>query len=332
MQEYQYYSYLFGGRTHDARVFAEKMDVSVRKKVGFKKFRLLDEINFNVGGKFSGKTDSAGHMPIVSLGMSHQLGTRLRYTHQFTFLTQNYLGLQYNQFEYYGKAELALAKAIQLVAAFHYTTVNGNSSSFDSILNGEVLVNEDVTQRGLIGLLGFQGNFGALKWKAYASLSNWQSRSVSNGSLTNSTNPFPSPFDTSFVNLSMNGAIQYGLELNYRIPISKNTWMSAGAHFSMQHQRMRIAPVWGAKLYAQLSPKAGIGVNFLRATTTYFVADDASFASNTVGILNAQVATTFNYQLTPKLNWHINYTYENRNTQTFNFNYHSIFTGLKFRL
>jgi len=300
----------------------------------FQKFRFLDDIHLTVGGKFSALTDSVGHMPFVTVGMSHQLGTRFKYSHHFTFLTQNYLGLQYNQYEYYGKAELALAKSLQLVGAFHYTGLTGNVTSHDSIFIGEVRMDKNVTQTGLVGLLGFQGDIGALRWKAYGSIASWRSTTTTEGRLIL---PFPPPFrppaDTTFTEQTMTFASQFGLELDYTIEVSKKMWFSVGGHFAAQLQRGRgMTPVWGVRAYAQLSPKVGFGVNFMQANTTYFVANDAAYTSNTVGTLNAQVGATFNYQITPRLNWYINYTYENRRTDNFNFDYHSTFTGLKFKL
>lgn len=335
LQEYIYYSYLFAGREKDARIYAEKMDNTVRQKVGFQKFRFLDEINLSVGGKFSTLADSVGHMPIVTVGLTHQLGTRLKYSHHFTFLTQNYLGLKYNQYQYYGKAEIALVKGLQLFGAFHYTGTNGQSSYHDSIFLGEVRFDKKVVQTGLVGMLGFQGNIGGLNWKAYGSISNWRTNTTTDGRLVPSF-PWPMgappPPDTSFTENTMEPAIQYGVELSYRIPVSKQMWFDVGGHFALQHQRRDIAPIWGVKVYGQLTPKIGLSVEFLQANTTYFLTNDASFASNTVDVLNARVAATFNYQINPKLNWFFNYSYENRVNENFNFDYHSFFTGLKFKL
>jgi tetratricopeptide (TPR) repeat protein len=334
LQEYLYYSYLSAGRTQDARVYAEKMDRSVRQKVGFQKFRLLDDIHLTVGGKFSALIDSVGHMPFVTLGMSHQIGTRFKYSHHFTFLTQNYLGLQYNQYEYYGKAEIALAKSLQLVGAFHFTGLAGNVTTSDSIFLGEVRFDKKVTQTGLVGLLGFQGDIGPLRWKAYGSIANWSTTTETQGRLILASRPpFPPPPDTTFLVQTMNLAMQFGLELDYTIEVSKKVWFSVGGHFAAQLQRgRRMTPIWGVRAYAQVSPKAGFGVNFMQANTTYFLVNDAAYTSNTIGTLNAQVGATFNYTITPKLNWYINYTYENRKTDNFNFDYHSTFTGLKFKL
>ena len=332
LQEYQYYSYLFAGRERDARISVEKMTPKLRQKVGYQKFRLLNDISFDVGAKFSALSDSVGHMPILSLGMSHQIGSRLKYTHHFTYLTQNYLGLQYNQFEYYGKAEIALAKALYLVGAFHYTGLDGMTSNTfqDTTMPFEMTIESRTSQTGLVGLLGFGGNIGPLRWKAYGSVSNWRNTTIITPF---PQTPFPPPTSPPRITQqSRSFAVQYGLELDYTLEVNKNIWYSFGGHFALQHQLGVATPVWGLRAYGQLAPKMGLGLNFMQANTTFFVANDAAFSSNTIGTLNAQVGATFNYQITPKLNWYMNYTYENRKTDNFDFDYHILFTGLKFRL
>lgn len=335
LQEYIYYSYLSAGRQQDARVYAEKMDESVREKIGFQKFRFVDEIYLNVGGKFSALTDSVGHMFVATLGMSHQLGTRLKYTHHFTYLNQNYLGLRYNQFEYYGKAEVALAKSLQWIGVFHYVGLDGNSRNGTQVLIGELRFDNRVTQTGLVGLTGVQGNIGDLKWKIYGAVSSWRTTTLTEGRIVTSFVPPPGmpPLpDTSYTTNSASFAVQYGLELSYRIGIDKQRFIEVGGHFSMQHQRRNIAPIWGAKVYGQLTPKMGLELSFLQANTTYFLANDAAFVSNTVDKLNAQVALTLNYQISPKFNWHFTYAYENRINNNFNFDYHIFSTGIKYKL
>lgn len=330
LQEYLYYSYLLSGRAADARLYAASMEEHLQKKIGFQKNRFLNDVIINVGAKFSNRTDSVGHMPFVSIGMSHQFGERFKYTHEFSFLTQNFMGLQYNQYEYYGKAELALMKALQLVAAFHYVGLDGKSSSQIQALLGEMQVDKRITQTGLVGLLGLQGNIGGLGYKMYGAISNWKTSEV--GRVRLASSPFSSGIDTTFHGSSDQLAIQYGLELNYRIPTGKATWVSLGGNFALQHQGEQLASIWGATAYAQLTPKMGIELKFLQANTTYFLANEAAYVSNALGTLNAQIGATFNYQVMPKINWFANYTYENRQNNNFNFNYHTFFTGIKFRL
>lgn len=334
LQEYLYYSYLFGGRTADARLYTEKLDQRLKRRLGYQQYRFIDEINLTIGAKFSNKTDSVGHMPFISIGMSHQLGTRFKYTHHFTFLSQNYLGLRYQQYEYYGKAEVALTRGLQLKGAFHYTAVNGNTRYRDSIPIGELTFNRNLQQTGAVGLLGFQGNIGKLRWNAYGAYSSWSTQITTNGSITSTFFPAPPGGfpDTTFIDQELENAWQYGFGVDYRIPFNKTSWLELGGHLSLQHQAENITPIWGVKAYSQLNPKIGIGLEFLQANTTYFLVNDAAFASNAIGTLNAQVGATFNYQLTPRLNWHFNYTYENRRVDNFNFDYHILLTGLKFRL
>jgi len=331
LQEYLYYSYLFGGRIADARLYTERMDQQVKQRLGYQQYRFIDEIDLTIGGKFSNTTDSVGHMPFVTLGMSHQLGTRFKYTHHFTFLSQNFLGLRYQQYEYYGKAEVALMRGLQIKGAFHYTAVNGNTRYRDSILVGELEFNRRVTQQGVVGLLGVQGNVGRLKWNAYGAYSSWTTEITTNGRVLSSLFPLPIS-DTTFFNQTVETAWQYGAGIDYRLPLNKKSWMEFGGHLALQHQGQNVTPIWGLKAYGQINPKMGIGVEFLQANTTYFLVNDAAFNSNAIGTLNAQIGATFNYQLTPKLNWHINYTYENRKEDNFNFDYHILLTGLKFRL
>jgi len=338
LQEYIYYSYLLGGRLSDARLYTEKMEPSVRERLGFKKFRIVDAIHLNVGTKISASPDSVGHMPFFIVGLTHKLGTRFTFYHHFSFLTQNYLGLRYNQYEYYAKAQLALSRGLQLTAAFHYTGVKGAQKQEFWTNMPPLEANKQLTEQGLVGLLGLQGDIGAVKWKAYGAFSHWQnSTSTTISAISPPPGMPPPPFaDTTFSASQRTIAIQAGLELDYRLALSKKMWLSIGGHIAAQLKRGEgrpaIAPVWGGRLYWQANEKLGVGLRFLQANTTYYVAEDAFFTSNTIGTVNAQLGATLNYQVSPKLNWFFDYTYENRKTETFNFDYHILSTGIKFKL
>lgn len=335
LEEYLYYSYLLGGREADARLYAGTLDAAGRKRLGFQLFRWVDEAHLTVGAKFSDLTDSVGHMPFVTVGLSHQLGTRFKYSHHFTFLSQNYQGLQYNQYEYYGKAELALYDALQLYAAMHFTGMRGRSLFSNGVPMGELRFEQNVQQTGTIALFGLQGNIGALQWKAYGSYSDWVAKTTTTGRFSPLFPPPPGaplPPDTTFFEQTVDEVWQYGIDLNYRVGLSQTQWLSFGGHVSLQHQGKVINPIWGVRAYGQITPKMGLELEFLQANATYFLVNDAAFVSNTIENLNAQVGLTFNYQISPKWNWYVNYTYENRQSNNFNFNYHILFTGLKFRL
>ena len=332
LQEYIYYSCLLGGRVADARLYAAKMDVSVKEKVGFKTFRILDAVHLDGGTKLSSLPDSVGHMPLFSFGLSHRLGNRFKLYHHFSFLTQKYQGLTYNQYEYYAKAEIALNQGLQLFGAFHYTGLEGGSLvEIDSFIRLDVI--NDLKVNGLVGLLGLKGNIGNLKWKTSASFSNWVNQKTTTiHYISSPAGPFVGIDDSVKTENTKTVALQFSLDLDYKFPINKISWFSLGGQFSLQSKSKELKPIWGLRAYYQANDKLAFGLHFLQAQTTYYHTDDAYLTSNTLGVVDAQIGATFRYQIIPQINWYIDYTYEKRNNGNLNFDYHILSTGLKFTL
>ncbi|MCP4438701.1 MAG: hypothetical protein GY810_07125 [Aureispira sp.] len=332
--EYLYYSQLFADKEGEALRFAKAYPDSTRKKWGAQKNRWLDYITFDAGGRFSSQPDSIGHMGVVSIGMGHRFGSFLKLYHNFSFLSQNYLGVKYNQYDYYLKGNVLLGKGWQIIPALHYIHLNGGYTNKILRVDGPTDITNTTKENSLLLYLGVQKTFGRVMVKPYGAYMSLSGQSSTQVKITQGIPPNPPMLvkDTTFENNSVTDKWQFGLDASYRLPVWNNRLTLGGSFAIHMNNDGSLKPIWGASLHGQLTDKFGMSLSFFQAPVTDFVRYDGAIFNNSISPTNWQVGAKAEYYITPKISWNLGYSLDYKQEQNFDFYYHNVFTGLKFRL
>lgn len=332
--EYLYYSYLFAGREGDALRLAKNYSDSTRKKWGAQKNRWLDYLSVGVGARFSSQSDSVGHMGAFSIGLGHRFGTFLRLHHNFSFVAQNYLGLKYKQYDYYLKANVLLGKGWQIIPSIHYIHLNGGYDYRVLKPDGPTDIANKTQENSLMLYLGIQKHFGRLMIKPYGAYMSLASNRITEMKVTKGIPPMPPVLvkDTTFGESSVMDKWQFGLDAAYRLPIWNNRLALGGTVGLHLNNDGNLKAIWGVALHGQLTDKFGLSLNFFQAPVTDFVQYDGAIFNNSISPTNWQVGAKMNYYISSKISWNLGYSIDYKQEKNFNFYYHNVFTGLKFRL
>lgn len=125
--EYLYYAYLFSGREKQARVLAAEFPAALREKLDLQQVRLLDFLYLEGGAKQSNLVDSIGTLPFFTLGLRQRVGRRLDLYHAVSYLEQNFFQTDFQQWEYYLRADWQLGKITTLHPAVHVIDLSGET-------------------------------------------------------------------------------------------------------------------------------------------------------------------------------------------------------------
>lgn len=329
--EYLYYSYLFADREGDALRMAKSYSDSIRKKWGAQKNRWLAYLAFGGGGRFSSQPDSVGHMGAFSVALGHRFGTFLRLEHSFNFLSQNYLGVKYKQYDYYLKANVLLGKGWQLIPTIHYIHLNGGYDYQTLRRDGATEVTNKIKENSLLLYFGVQKHFGRLMIKPYAAYMSLSANSTTQVREIKGMPPILDK-DTTFKQVSTIDKWQFGLDAAYRLPIWNNRLSLAATLGFHLNDDGNLRAIWGAFLHGQLTGKLGLSLNFFQAAVTDFVRYDGAIFDNSISSTNWEIGAKMDYYITTKIAWSLGYSLVNKQETNFNFYYHNVFTGLKIRL
>lgn len=317
-QEYLYYSYLFTGREDDALLLSAEFNDNLKKKIGIKKYKPLDFIYLESGVKASSKQDSVENLYYGTIGLEHRIGYRFKLYHAFSYLNQQYLGTELNQYEYYLKTDAAVAKGLSVISAFHYLKATGLSGS--GLVGDSFPVNtqDGLSQQILVGFLGLKKSFGRLTLTPFAAFSHLKlTTSASDPGLGNST--------------LKNDQWQLGLQGQYVVPVFKSKLTLGGSAFLVEQEGNNTV-LWKVKAHLQLLPKLGLQGEYLQSGVTNFAEDYASIFYNSASPLDYLLSSMLTYQLAPRFTWYLLYQREQKTETNFNFHYNSLLTGIKINL
>lgn len=303
IQEYLYYSYLFSGRSEDALLISKKFPFHLQLKVNAKSFEFIDFISAEGGIKLSSRRDiDIKNMSYFNVGIGQKLGYGLKINHAFSSLSQDYIGFDYNQNQYYINANLHLSKGFTVIPAYHYINISGNSVSNNTIENNE---------EGKINIFHL-----ALKkqWSRFTLMPNitYSSQNEAAGNLS---------------------ATQYGLDLGYTLnAFDDKLWLGFGANILNQDNENNF--IGNAKAHYQINPKTFLYLKYTNANTSNFSDENAMFYTNAVSVFNNKISTAFGYYVTPNFLWYLNYQFENAEDllNNLSFTYNTFITGIKYNL
>ncbi len=323
-QEYLYYSYLFTGRENDALLLSKEFNRNLKKKIGIKKFKPLNFIYLESGIKSSNLRDSIGNLYYGTIGIEHRIGYRLKVYHAFSYLNQNYLGTELNQYEYYLKTDAAVAKGLSLISAFHYLKANGLKGS--EFANSSVSTNngDGLSQQIFVGFVGLKKSLGRLTLTPFAVYSNLK--------VTANANMPANPSDPVLSrSTSRNDQWQLGLDGQFVLPVFKSKLTLGGSAFWLNQEGDNTL-LWKVKVHLQLLPKLAVQGDYLHSGRTNFAEDYASIFYNSTSPLDYRFSSMLTYQVAPRLIWYFLYQREQKTETNFNFYYNSLLTGIKINL
>ena len=312
--EYLYYSYLFTGRNQDALFISKSFPFHLKQKIGVKNFEFIDYISSEIGIKLSDRKNiGIENLSYFNIGLGQKLGYYINVNHAYTELTQNYLGFDYKQREYYVNAKAHVARGLTLIPAYHYIGIFENTASARRNNSPVNFMNTTRANDEAIYLL----YFGLKKqWNRFSIVPNI---SYSNSTLTT---------DNSKETVDR---IQYGLDMGYTVKgLNDKLWLGFDANILDANNKNDF--IWGTKAYYQINPKAFFYVRYLNANTSNFSENNGEYYYNSVSILTDKIGITYNYHFTPKFSWFINYQYENAEDleNDILFSYNTLITGLKY--
>ena len=306
--EYLYYAYLFSGRQEDALLTAKDFPFHLQEKINVSKFQFFDYLSVEGGVKISNEREQGiDNLQYISGGFGQQLGYKIKLSHAFTSLTQNYIDFDYNQREYYGNIQWHIAKGLSLLPAFHY--INTKEKNQTTGRNENYMY----TPYSGVELQTFLYYF-ALKKQ-------WNRFSI-----------MPSIL---YVNIEDNlqggrAKMQYGLNLGYSVKVTRDKlWLGAGSELISGSSVNNF--VWNVKLLYALNPKTYLYFRYLNANTSEFAIEDARYYYNATSVMVDSYNLTLSYYFTPKFSWYLNYQYENDYDTGYalSFAYNTVITGIK---
>ena len=155
LQEYLYYAYLWAGRSADAKVVASGFSPAMKQKTKTESSKIIEKIDlaYNYTGLIDKKVADDFTAPIspdlegsqfipnqhhyAFVGLQLGLGPRLSIFQGFSGLNASHLlytqsegeilldrDYQSNLFQYYGAANILLAKGLSLMGGIHYININ----------------------------------------------------------------------------------------------------------------------------------------------------------------------------------------------------------------
>ncbi len=313
IMEYLYYSYLFSGRKQDALLIAKNFPFHLKQKIEVKNLEFIDYINVEGGIKISSRQDiGVDNLSYFNTGIGQKLGYHLTLNHAFTVLSQNYLGFDYKQKEYYINAPIQIANGFKLIPAYHYINISENTSS--NIGRPHSNFESNRTNSENIHIIHF-----ALKKQ-------WNRFFI----MPNATYSSSKLFVENTGDITRNNT-QIGLDIGYTINgLKDKLWIGFGGFTNSRDNENDF--IWNVKLNYQISPKAYLFVKYLNANTSNFSEDNAMYYYNSVSNLVDKFGATFGYYFNPNFSMFINYQFENAEdiTNDFLFTYNSFITGLKY--
>ena len=302
IHEYLYYSYLFSGRSEDALLLSKRFPFHLQQKVNAQSFQFIDFISAEGGIKSSSRRNiDIKNMSYFNASIGQKLGYNLKINHAISSLSQDYIGFDYNQKEYYINANLHLSNGLTIIPAYHYINISEKTGSNNN------LNNED----GKINIFHF-----ALKkrWSRFTLMPNitYSSRNEAAGNLSTT---------------------QYGLDLGYTLnAFNDKLWLGFGANVLNQDSENNF--IGNVKAYYQITPNAFLYLKYTNANTSNFSDDNAMFYTNAVSVFNNKISATFGYYVTLNVLWYLNYQFENAEDipNNISFTYNTFITGIKYNL
>jgi len=308
MQEYLYYSYLFSGRQEDANLLAKDFPKNLKEKLQFKDSKIFNLIYSEGGVKISNKSDmNVKDMTYFNLGLSSRLSPSLSIYQAVTSISQQYINVDYKQFEYYINANIQILKGLSIIPAYHYLKTTDQNTLINTFDNASANV-------FFIGL--------KKQWNRFSIQPSFSS------SLENVIDDFNT--------ISKNNQIQYGVDLGYTFkPFSDKVWIGLGGY--MHSDDVENTFIWNAKAYIQLTPKVYLLAKYNKIGVYNFSEDNASIFVNSISKSKNKFSNTIGVNITPKLNAYFNYQFENLENEddtidenNFSFTYNTIILGLKY--
>lgn len=307
-QEYLYYSYLFSGRQEDANLLAKDFPEHLKEKVRFKDSKFFNYIYTEGGVKMSDKKDkNVTDMTYFNLGLSSRLSPSLSIYQAFSTLSQQYINVDYKQFEYYINANIQIQKGLSLIPAYHYLKTTDQNTLNNIFDNASANV-------FFIGL--------KKQWNRFSILPSFSS----------STQSIVDDFNSS----TKRNQIQYGADFGYTLkPFKDKVWIGFGGF--MHSDDIEDKFIWNAKTYVQITPKVYLLAKYNQTGVYNFSEDNASVFVNAISKSKNKFSNTIGVNITPKLNAYFNYQFENLENEddtigenNFSFTYNTIILGLKY--
>jgi len=313
IKEYLYYSYLFSGRKQDALLIAKDFPFHLKQKIEVKSFEFIDYINAEGGIKVSNRKNiGVDNLSYFNAGIGQKLGYHITLNHAFTALSQNYLGFDYKQKEYYINAPIQISSGFTLIPAYHYINISENSSSTIGRPHSNFESNRANNEN--IYIIHF-----ALKKQ-------WNRFFI----MPNATYSGSRLFVENLGNITTNNT-QFGMDMGYTIKgLNDKLWIGFGGFVVNRDNENDF--IWNAKANYQISQKAYLFIKYLNAGTSNFSEDNALYYYNSITSLVDKFSATFGFYFTPHFSMFINYQFENAEdiTNDFLFTYNTFITGLKY--
>lgn len=301
-QEYLYYSYVFSGRSKDALLLFKSFPFHLQKRINVKSLEIIDYISVEGGLKLSSRRSiDVKNMSYYSLGISQRFGYNVKINHSFAILSQDYIGFDYTQKQYYINANIHVSKGFTFIPAYHYLNVSENNA--DTAISTFEESNLNIFHLGL-----------RKQWSRFTVMPNvtYYSQKESTGTITST---------------------QYGLDVGYTLNAFKDKiWLGVGSNILNKENEQHF--IGNAKVHYQIHPKSYVFLKYTAANTSHFSDDNALFYTNAIASLNNKMSTTFAYNITPKIAYFINYQLENLEDElnSISFTYHTFITGIKYNI
>lgn len=328
-QKYLINSYRYANRKEDAYYAGRNFSDSLKKELGLKIEKPIDLIRLAAGLKKSSIPDSIDHMFFGSVEAEHQVNSQLRIAHAIALKKQTYLRNDFNQFQYYIRAEYTISKGFTLLPAFHYLHFQAERPIPDGLGGFIGGYYTDISQNGFAGFLGARKSFGRLQVMPFIALSRLKTEATNYPISIDNTGPVIEIIlgEDTFEEEQF----QVGSEFNYVFPFLDNNWQFGG---EIQYHRNSIEEniLWKINSQFQVNPKASLHLEYFKGGVLNFLENKAADFNNIYSPIDKRISARLDWQIFDETKLALNYQRVIKSERYFNFTYDVFLIRVEFGL
>lgn len=326
INEYLYYSYLFSGNETEALLIAKDFPFHLKQKINPKEPTFFDFVYTEGGVKVSDRRNiDVKNLSYFNVGLGHNLGAAFKVYHAFSTLSQEYIGFDYKQTEYYINANAQIGEGLTLIPAYHYINIADQNPQYQTIQvpgggNRWVTVRVNNKDQKLhVFHLGLKKQW--IRFSLMPNITSSTTDGIDENGISKKTTQF-----------------QYGIDLGYSLKVfNDKIWLGFGGYMHNDENENNF--IWNVKTYFQITPKVYLLTKYNQSNISNFSEDNALVFVNAISKSKDKISSTLGTSLSKNLKMYVNYQLENlenidKNTaaNNFKFTYNTFIFGLKLNL